>query len=147
MATTTSNNNSGDTNSGSDGNGSSNDGSNNNGSTPPPGSPIDGLTTNLDQIKDSGPPDIKLSTATRDEYLKVIKTFRTALQTQRDKMNTVQPLGDPGALGSAIQTKANLELDVHGPGGITETTDKYLKYLDDFSDTVNKAATRLIQSG
>ena len=29
----------------------------------------------------------------------------------------------------------------------TETTDKYLKYLDDFSDTVNKAATRLIQSG
>jgi hypothetical protein len=126
---------------------SNNDGSGNDGPTPPSASPIDGLTTNLNQIKDSGPADIKLSTETRDEYLKVIKDFRGALQTQRNQMNTVQPLGDPGGLGSAIQTKTNLELDVHGPGGITETTDKYLKYLDDFADTVNKAATRLIQNG
>jgi len=40
-----------------------------------------------------------------------------------------------------------LNLDVTGPGGVTEMLDKYLTYLDDFADTVNKAASRLIESG
>ena len=117
------------------------------GTTPPTVSPIDGLTTNINEIKDNGPADVKLSTQTRDQYLKVIGDFKTALQSQRDSMNNIQPLGDPGTLTSAMQTKANLELDVHGPGGIVETVDKYLNYLSAFEQTVNEAATRLIESG
>jgi hypothetical protein len=129
-------------------NSGNNGGSSGTGSTPPPGSsPLDPLTQNLNQIKNSGKPDIKLSTDTKNQYLAVIKTFRDALQAQRDKMNGVQPLGNPGTLSSANQTKTNLDMDVTGPGGITETTDKYLKYLDDFTDTINKAASRLIKSG
>jgi len=127
---------------------SNNGGSDDGGPTaPPPASPIDGLTTNINQIKDSGPPDIKLSTDTKNAYLKIIGDYRADLQTQRDAMNNVQPLGDPGKLTSAQQTKTNLELDVTGLGGIHDSLDKYLAYLDALSETVKKAAERLIQNG
>lgn len=127
--------------------GTSSTGSSDTGSASTSASPIDGLTTNIKQIKDTGPADLKLSTDTKNSYLKVIGDYRTVLQAQRDKMTDIQPLGSPGTLGSAIQTKSNFEVDVTGLGGIHESLDKYLAYLDDFADTVNKAADRLIQNG
>jgi hypothetical protein len=101
----------------------------------------------LKTIKDSGKPDVKLSTETKDKYLALIGSFHDQLMVQRKKIDTIAPLGNPGELESAQQTRNNLTTDVSGPGGITETLDKYLNYLDEFRDTVNKAATRLIQSG
>jgi len=122
------------------------DGSSTDGPTTPSG-PIGQLSTGLTQIKDSGPVDLKLSTETRDQYLAAIASFRSTLQGQRAAMNAIAPLGSPGTLRSALQTKANLELNVTGMGGITDTMDQYLLYLDDLSDAVTKAASRLIQSG
>jgi hypothetical protein len=138
--------NSGSGNSGSDGS-SDGSGSNTSSSVPSGTSPIDGLTTNLKQITDSGPPDIKLSEETQKNYVNLIKGFINDLQTQRAAMDKVPAVGNPGTLTSAIQTEKNLDLDVNGPGGVIEMTDKYLTYLNDFVDTVNKAASRLIQSG
>jgi hypothetical protein len=57
------------------------------------------------------------------------------------------PLGNPGSLGSAVQTKNNLNLDVTGLDGIEQAVDQYLNYLDEFETTVKKASDRLIQSG
>lgn len=135
-------------NTGTNDNGTTNNGSS--GTSPsanPNASPTDGLITGLKQIKDSGPPDVKLSTQTKEQYLALIGGFHDELMAQRRKIVAIAPLGDPGTLGSATQTSANLTMDVSGPGGITEMLDKYLTYLDDFTDTLNKAATRLIQSG
>jgi len=50
-------------------------------------------------------------------------------------------------LGSAVQTKNNLNLDVTGLDGIEQAVDQYLNYLDEFETTVKKASDRLIQSG
>ncbi len=121
--------------------------SDNSNSANPNASPTDGLITGLKQIKDSGQPDVKLSTQTKHNYLQLIGAFHDQLMIQRRKIDNIAPLGDSGKLGSAMQTSANLAMDVSGPGGITDMLDKYLTYLDDFTDTVNKAATRLIQSG
>jgi hypothetical protein len=131
---------------------SSPSGSNDNGSTtstPPTtsGSSISDLTSALKQLQNSGPADLKLSAETRDKYLKIISTFRSALQAARTKMSNLGALGSPGSLGSAVQTQSNLNLDVSGLSGIEPTIDQYLSYLDEFETTVKKAADRLIQSG
>jgi hypothetical protein len=130
--------------------GSNSDGGSNNSSgsiTASGSAAIDDLTTNINQIKKSGKPDIKLSTETRDKYLGMITGHGTALMLVRAVMNSVGPLDNPGTLPSALQTKANLEADVTSIGGIHEVFDKYLAYLDAFEATVKKAADRLIQSG
>jgi len=151
-------NNSGSSNSGSSNSGSSNSGSSDGGSsndTPagPQVSPIDGLNANLKQIADNGAPDVKLSTETKNAYLKVINDYLEALKDQRKEMGSVQPLGQPvdpdlaSFVPSATQTRNNLEMDVHGFGGITETMDKYIAYVQELHDTVNKAASRMIKAG
>jgi hypothetical protein len=109
--------------------------------------PIDGLTDSLNDLKDNGKADVKLSAETRDKYLKLISTFRDALQAQRKNMNGLEAIGNVGLFESANQTKRNLQIDVTGIEGIQQSTDKYLDYLDAFADTVKKAADRLLHNG
>jgi hypothetical protein len=122
-------------------------GSNTNTGSTGSGTSISALTSGLKQLQNSGPVDLQLSTATRDQYLNIINTFRTALQTQRTNMGNLGPLGSPGSLGSAVQTENNLNLDVTGLAGIEQAVDQYLNYLDEFETTVKDACNRLIQSG
>jgi hypothetical protein len=110
-------------------------------------SPIDSLTDGLKQLKDNGKADVKLSAETRDKYLKLISTFKDALQAERKKMNGLEAIGNVGLFQSANQTKRNLQIDVIGVQGIQQSTDKYLDYLDTFADTVKKAADRLLHDG
>lgn len=98
----------------------------------------------MKMLKDHGPADLMLSPETRDKYLKIIEDFRTSLADQRTKMNWLRNYGNVGAFSSALQTKANLELDVTQA---QIATDKYIAYLDAFEDTIKKAADRLMQSG
>lgn len=129
--------------------GNSNGGTSNTGSTPPPGQTLntDKLTQGLKDLQKNGKADIKLSTETRDKYLKIISTFRSTLQAERNKMSNQQSLGNPGALNSAAITKENLQLDITGLLGAQRSVDSYLHYLDEFETTVKKAADRMIQSG
>jgi hypothetical protein len=105
------------------------------------------LTSNMKAIHDNGPADVKLSAETRDQYLKVVQKFRDALAAERRNMDGLEKLGNVGGYSSANQTKTNLELNVTGIGGIQETMDKYLAYLDEFEATVKKAADRLLKNG
>lgn len=111
------------------------------------GASIDDLTNGLKQLQKSGKSDLKLSTATKQKYLTLIGTFRTAIQAERKKMDGLETLNNVGSLGSANQTKNNLDLDVTGLTGIQQSVDKYLSYLDTFETTVKKAADRLIRNG
>jgi hypothetical protein len=108
---------------------------------------IDDYTKNIKALHDKGEADLKLSPETRDEYLRVIKDFRAALQAERTNMNGLELLGNVGGYRSANQTKSNLELNVTGLGGIEDTINKYLTYLDEFESTVKKAADRLLKHG
>ncbi len=107
---------------------------------------ITSLTDGLKDLQKDGPADLKLSTQTRDAYVKVIGDYRTTLQTTRNQMNGLE-LGDWGLLTSAKQTAQNLKLDVTDLTGIQHAVDKYLAYLDELEKTVKSAADRLIQSG
>jgi hypothetical protein len=111
------------------------------------GPSIDSLTDAINQLAKTGQPDVKLSTATRDQYLKIITDFRSLIEWERQKMPSISTIGNVGSLNSADQTKKNLQLDMTGASGIEQTTDKYIKYLDAFENAVKKAADRLIQSG
>jgi hypothetical protein len=144
---TPSNSGNGNPNSGSSGSDQNNNGDTNN--TPPDSgsSPIDEYTSNLKSIQDDGPADVKLSAETRDQYLKVIQTFRSALQVERQNMNGPDPIGNVGGYQSANQTKSNLHVDVAGLGGMQDTMDKYLNYLDEFETTIKKAADKLLGNG
>ena len=126
--------------------GSSTGGSSTGGSTASDPS-ISDLTSGLKQLQKSGPVDLKLSTETRDNYLNIIGTFRTALQMQRTTMSNMVSMGSPGWLGSAEQTMNNLVNDATGLEGIEQAVDQYINYLDEFETTVKKAADRLIQNG
>jgi hypothetical protein len=155
MATTSSDSNSGNgsggsgTNTGgSSGSGSSGSGSSGGTSGPSSGpTPSVALGTNLGQLSENEKPDVKLSQDTVTKYVNAVDAFRVALQGHRNDMITVAPLGDPGTLGSAKQTAANLELDVHGSGGVVDMVDQYLEYLINFEAAVQKAGSRMIQSG
>ena len=72
---------------------------------------------------------------------------RTALETERKKMNNQESLGDPGGFQSGILTKQNLMLDMTGLTGAQRSMDQYLDYLDEFAKTVKKACDNLINSG
>jgi hypothetical protein len=111
------------------------------------GSGIPDLVSQLKQLQDSGPADVKLSAATRDAYLNIIKTFHDQLNDQLTAIGKLGSLGNPGSLGSANETKTNLEMDIGGLSGIEQSITQYLSYLDQFSTTVKKAADRLLQSG
>ncbi|WP_139813555.1 hypothetical protein [Mycobacterium simiae] len=138
--------NSGSTNSGSTNGGSTNGGSTNGGSTGG-GTDISSLNSGLTDLQKNGPVDLKLSTQTRDAYLDIVKTFHDALNTQLTTIKNLPSLGDPGTLGSAIQTKNNLALDISGLDGIEQSVNQYLSYLQQFSATVKAAADRLTGAG
>jgi|ERR1700742_4466195 len=110
-------------------------------------SAIGDLTSGLKDIQKNGKADLKLSTAARDKYLQIISTYRTALETERKKMNNQESLGDPGGFQSGILTKQNLMLDMTGLTGAQRSMDQYLDYLDEFAKTVKKACDNLINSG
>jgi hypothetical protein len=111
------------------------------------GPAITDLTNQLKQLQDSGAADLKLSTEASQKYLTIIGTFRTALNNQKNAIAGLPSLGSPGTLQSAVQTLNNLNLDVTGLGGIEDTLNNYLSYLDEFETTVKKTADSLIQSG
>jgi hypothetical protein len=137
----------GSTGSGSTGSGSTGSGSTSSGSTGPSGTDISSLNSGLKQLQNSGPADLKLSTDTQNAYLNIVKTFRDALNNELTTITKLGGLGSPGSLGSANQTKNNLELDISGLGGIQASINQYLSYLDQFSATVKAAGNRLIGSG
>jgi hypothetical protein len=136
----------GSTGSGSTGSGSTGSGSTGTGSTTG-GTDISSLNSGLKQLQNSGPADLKLSTDTQKAYLKIINDFHTALNNELTTIKNLGGLGSPGSLGSANQTKNNLELDITGLGGIQQSINQYLSYLEQFSATVTAAGNRLIGSG
>ena|ERR1700734_667719 len=137
---------SGSTGSGSTGSGSTGSGSGTSGSGTS-GSDISSLSSGLKQLQNSGPADLKLSSATQTDYLNIIKAFHTALNNELTTIKNLGGLGNPGSLGSANQTKNNLELDITGLEGIQQSINQYLSYLEQFSATVKAAGNRLIGSG
>jgi hypothetical protein len=142
---------SGSTGSGSTGSGSGTTGSGTSGSgtsgSGTSGSDISSLSSGLKQLQNSGPADLKLSSATQTDYLNIIKAFHTALNNELTTIKNLGGLGNPGSLGSANQTKNNLELDITGLEGIQQSINQYLSYLEQFSATVKAAGNRLIGSG
>jgi len=137
---------SGSTGSGSTGSGSTGSGSGTSGSGTS-GSDISSLSSGLKQLQNSGPADLKLSSATQTDYLNIIKAFHTALNNELTTIKNLGGLGNPGSLGSANQTKNNLVLDITGLEGIQQSINQYLSYLEQFSATVKAAGNRLIGSG
>lgn len=111
------------------------------------GASISDLTSQLKQLQDNGPGDLKLSPETEAAYLGILANFRNALQNELNNMVNMGSLGNPGSLPSAMQTKQNLDLDVSGLTGIVQAMTQYLNYLDEFETTVSKATSRLMQSG
>lgn len=138
-------------NSGSTNNGSTNSNSTDNGPTgggsTGSGTDISSLNSGLKDLQKNGPADLKLSTQTRDAYLKIVQTFHDSLNTQLTNIKNLSALGDPGTLGSAVQTKNNLELDISGLNGIEQSVNQYLSYLQQFSATVKAACDRLTGAG
>lgn len=123
-----------------------NDPSNKGGASGSDPTSIDALTTAMKKFE-KGPADLKLSEATRDQYLAILATFRKSLQDERDKMNKLETLGNVGTLASANQTKKNLQTDVTGVQGIQHSVTKYLGYLDEFERAIKAACDRLLQAG
>ena len=108
---------------------------------------LPGLTDGLKKLQKDGPADVKLSTDTRDKYLKLISDYRDTLKAARNKMNGLENLDNPGTLSSALTTVQNLKLDVTDVTGIEHALDKYIDYLDELEKTVKAACDRLIHSG
>lgn len=104
---------------------------------------IEDLTNQLKQLKEHGEADLQLSPFMRDQYLVAIRDFRSALKDQRDKIDGLDGLGDPGGYESAQETKLRLVLNVVDTDGILATLDKYIDYLDEFKATVTAACKRL----
>lgn len=102
------------------------------------------LETELRQLAANGSKELKLSEDVRDKYIDAINEFRTALQGRLDTINALEGIGDPGGLGSAQQTKANLQRQGNA---FKYSIQEYMGYLDSLADTVEKAAKRLVESG
>jgi hypothetical protein len=100
----------------------------------------------MNKLKDA-PADLKLSPATRDRYLSIIRTYREAMQAERNTLAGLSSLGDPGQFQSAIQTRANLINDLDGAFGLDHQMRLHVTYCDALLDVVNKVASHLIKSG
>jgi hypothetical protein len=105
---------------------------------------ISDLTSDMIGLAKGGKIDLALSVGTRDMYVAAILDFRNALQGRLDTINALEGLGDPGGLGSAIATKANLQ---RSGNAFKYAIAEYLDYLDSFADTVIMSADRLIEAG
>jgi hypothetical protein len=104
---------------------------------------IEDLTSQLKQLKEHGEPDLQLSDAVRDEYVRIVSTFRGALQDQLDKVNGLRGLGHPGDFESADETKRRLIGNIQNTDGIITILTNYIDYLNEFEATVNAAYKRL----
>jgi hypothetical protein len=89
-------------------------------------------------------PGLQLSESTRDKYLGIIATYRSALIEQRDRAFEIGRLGSPGSYDSAWGTKTRLELNVYADDGFCAVIDKYIEYLNQFEDTVNASCSRML---
>jgi hypothetical protein len=103
---------------------------------------LDDLTNQLTGLKDSGTPDLQLSPAGRDRYLKAISTYRDVLAAQ--KQAALDQFGDVSSYGSAHQLKSAFVDDAHGPQGLDGVLDHYIAYLDELSATITAACNRVI---
>lgn len=88
-----------------------------------------------------------MSVAARDNYLKIIGDYRSALAAERKKMSNQESLGLASGLNSAILTRQNLLTAMTGLTGAERSLDQYIDYLDELSTTVKKAFDHLIQAG
>jgi hypothetical protein len=138
--------NSGSGNSGSNDGGSSNSGSTGNGATGA-GSSTGDLTKGLLGLRDDGPKDIRLSTDTKQKYVKIIQDFRITLQDELSNMSGMPSIGNPGTFNSATNTKLFLQNDANGFDGVLPSTAKLIEYLEAFEAAVNKAADNLLHKG
>lgn len=112
----------------------------------------DGLTTLTNQMKalkgaGAADPDLKLSEGVRDRYVTAIEEFQKELSDEKAKLSELAGILNPGAYTSAVEVKAGLIRDVTGPGGIEQTLDSYIKYLEEFKTTVKAVCDRFIQEG
>src|SRR5262245_25224811 len=104
---------------------------------------IDDLTSQLTMLKELGQPDLQLSERARDDYTRLISTYRSVLIEQRDRITELANLGGTVGYLSAQETQRRLELNATGLDGIQESLDSYIGYLDAFEDTVNAAFERI----
>jgi hypothetical protein len=107
---------------------------------------ISDLTDGLKQIQKKGV-DLKLSKDTANKYLGVVNDYRTALKAQLTAAQGLPDLGTPPNLNSANDTRTNLVRDSSGPNGFQDMLGQYLKYLDEFYTTLQKASGQLVDSG
>ncbi|MGE0217125.1 hypothetical protein [Mycolicibacterium sp.] len=107
---------------------------------------ISDFTANLKTYAERGPGDLKLSTETRDEYLKLIADLRKSFQTVLEQANVgnMGEFGNVGGLASAQQTKRNLQIDA---ANFRHTIRGCIKYTDELEAVVTKAATNILKSG
>jgi hypothetical protein len=110
---------------------------------------LDDLTSDLKKLTDTGKADVKLSTATRDQYLKLITDFRNGLGYYTDTgphahTEDVAEIGNVGTFESAQQTKRNLQTDILQ---FAQVMGDFDDYLNELLATVKKAADRLIHNG
>jgi hypothetical protein len=102
------------------------------------------LTNQMKKLaQSSGGKDLRLSETAHQNYINLIKEYRTALSEQYQKAASLADYGHPGGFASALHTKSNLTNDVHGRGGFLEHHKKYMDYLDEFENTVNAAFKKM----
>jgi len=142
----TSDSNSADTSSGDGGSntGDSGGGSGGSGNTSPS---IDSLTSSMKQFGSDKKTDLKLTADARTRSLQYISDYRDGLKNQLAMAEYLGAMGNPGTFASAIQTKNYLLDDMNGPGGVKDTINKSIKYLDELEATVKKAADSLLHNG
>lgn len=102
------------------------------------------LTSELHGLAENGAKDLSISQETSKAYTDAIDEFREKLQGHLDTINGIEGLGDPGGLQSAIDTKAHLQRQGNA---FKYSIMEYMRYLDAFSDAVDKAAKRLMDAG
>jgi hypothetical protein len=129
-----------------DSSGSSGTGTSGTGASSTSSTNISDLTDGLKQIQKKGV-DLKLSKDTAKKYLQVVSDYRTALKAQLTTAQGLPDLGTPPTLNSANDTKTNLTRDSSGPNGFQDMLGQYLKYLDEFYTTLQKASGLLVDSG
>jgi len=108
---------------------------------------ISSLTGNVSALKDNGKPDLKLSRAVADEYIKRVTDFRATLsQIDIDSMK-YSSIGAVGNFQSAVETRRNLIADIDGPDGFRHKVLEAMDWSDAFVDLINKSTDRALNEG
>lgn len=103
---------------------------------------ISDLTTEINELAQGGA-KFSMSEETRKAYVGAVDAFRDKLQGHLDTINKLEGLGEPGGLQSAQDTKANLQRQGNA---FKYSIAEYMKYLEAFSDAVDKATKQLIDA-